>query len=785
MSERPTGLTVWEQELVGAAVSGAVLEGSQQQVGSTDVACEIRAEVLRELLLGRFKASLDPRGIRIRGACITGTLDLTHAQTSVGMELRDCKITKPLLLPHAHLPWLTLTGSSTPALDGEGLQIDSSMFLRGGFRASGHGEDGVVVLRGARIGGELDLSGAELINEDGPALVGEGLQVGSVMFLKGRFRASGRGRRGAVNLRGARIGGQLELDGAELINEDGPALDGERLQVDSSMFLRGGFRASGRGADGAVVLRGARIGGQLILSGAELISEDGPALNGDVLQADSSMILRGGFRASGRGADGAVTLRGARIGGQLDLSGAELSNEDGPALDVDAFHADSLMLLREGFQASGRGNRGAVNLRGARIGGQLELDGAELINEDGPALNGNALQVDSSVFLRGGFRASGRGEDGAVVLRDARIGGQLDLSGAELINEDGPALNGNALQVDSSVFLRGGFRACGRDKDGVVVLRGARIGGQLSLSGAELINEDGPALNGNALQVESSMFLMGGFRASGRGRRGAVSMQGAQIGDVLNLRGADLINPDGRVLDVQDAEAKHLFLPSEAICPEELGGRSRCKATLRSVALSGFAYTTLHGIDWNQWLHLIVRHTGGYSPQPYQQLAAVCRAAGHEADARWVLIAQQQDLRERGVLGGWLAITAHRLWGALAGYGYRTRRTALALLVVLLAAGGLGIAAGHLPTSAGRYVAVHTSKVNDPGSSCSLLEQIGVGIDRGLPLSTTGIRDRCDFDTTSRRGQAITAATWFLQALVWALATLVVVGYTGLIRKVM
>ena len=159
------------------------------------------------------------------------------------------------------------------------------------------------------------------------------------------------------------------------------------------------------------------------------------------------------------------------------------------------------------------------------------------------------------------------------------------------------------------------------------------------------------------------------------------------------------------------------------------------------------------------------------------------RAAGHDADARKILIAQQQDLRERGDLGGWLTRTAHRAWGALGGYGYRTLRTAFALLIVLLAAAWLGIAAGHIPTRPGRYVAMHTAQADDPHGPCSLTEQVGVGIDRGLPLGSTGIRDRCDFDTTSRRGQAMTWATWVLQAFLWALATLFVAGYVGLIRK--
>jgi len=76
------------------------------------------------------------------------------------------------------------------------------------------------------------------------------------------------------------------------------------------------------------------------------------------------------------------------------------------------------------------------------------------------------------------------------------------------------------------------------------------------------------------------------------------------------------------------------------------------------------------------------------------------------------------------------------------------------------------------------------SSDEQPNTPCSLTEQIGLGIDRGLPLGATGLRDRCDLDTTSRGGQTITIAIWTVQALVWALATLAIAGYTGLIRKI-
>lgn len=105
------------------------------------------------------------------------------------------------------------------------------------------------------------------------------------------------------------------------------------------------------------------------------------------------------------------------------------------------------------------------------------------------------------------------------------------------------------------------------------------------------------------------------------------------------------------------------------------------------------------------------------------------------------------------------------------------------MLFVLFMAAACGIVAGNIPTSPGHYVAMHTAQTDNPRGPCSLTEQIGVGIDGGLPLSATGIRSRCDFDTISRRGQVVTWATWVVQFIAWALATLFVAGYVGLIRK--
>ena len=201
--------------------------------------------------------------------------------------------------------------------------------------------------------------------------------------------------------------------------------------------------------------------------------------------------------------------------------------------------------------------------------------------------------------------------------------------------------------------------------------------------------------------------------------------------------------------------------------------------------LENFTYASLTGADWRQWLHLIRHHTTEYRPSPYQRLAAVERAAGHDGNARHILITQQHDLRRRApaALGGWLTRRFHWLWGALARYGYRVRRTALALLVALAVAGLVSLWAGHVTTAPGRHAAEHTATSGAPHTLCSTVELIGLGLDRGLPLGPTGLRTRCDLDTATAAGQLFTVLLWVVQAVVWGLATLALAGYTGLIRK--
>jgi hypothetical protein len=386
------------------------------------------------------------------------------------------------------------------------------------------------------------------------------------------------------------------------------------------------------------------------------------------------------------------------------------------------------------------------------------------------------LVVDGNLFLEQAH-VSAHGVYGAIRLRGAHVGGLFSMKYSEVDNTAGPALRANSLTVGGDLVLDG-LRASGAGADGVLYLLDAQLGG-LRIVETELSNDSGPALFADQIQVRGHVFIERA-RLSGSSDLPAVRLAVARIGGQFSLEDIVIENPSGPILDLREAAVSgSVRCVGDAICRGQ-----GCED--RQVDVNNFSYGSLTGTGWKEWLHVIGSHTKGYRPSPYQQLAAAERAAGHDGNARNILIAQQHDLYRRAPrwLGGWLTRRFHWLWGALGGYGYRTRRTAFALLLALMAAGLVSLWAGHVTTGPGRHAAEHTITSAAPGTSCSTIELVGLGLDRGLPLGPTGLRSRCDLDTESTAGQVFTVLLWVVQAAVWGLATLALAGYTGLIRKI-
>jgi hypothetical protein len=266
-------------------------------------------------------------------------------------------------------------------------------------------------------------------------------------------------------------------------------------------------------------------------------------------------------------------------------------------------------------------------------------------------------------------------------------------------------------------------------------------------NGATLRNRCGPALNAHSLHVEQNM-LLAGFEAVGSDNHGVINLEAAHIGGQLFFDASGVRNEDQSHSSVL-------------------------------VMLDGLTYSGLPQLPpstpWHKWLSMLRETTGWYAPQPYQQLAAAHRAAGHDRHARLILMEQRRDQIRRGDLSRPEQAWA-RLTGLTLGYGYQPWRALLFLLAVVLLAVGLALWAGDNGGLA------RTSSSAASSSACTTVEKVGVGLDIGLPLVKTGSQNRCTATDTGV-GQAITVAGWALQLAAWAFATLFVAGFTSAVRK--
>ena len=484
---------------------------------------------------------------------------------------------------------------------------------------------------------------------------------------------------------------------------------------------------------GAVNLAGAHIG-MLICDRATLINTAGPALVADEARIDHNVFLRDGA-ATGRSELGTIRLSGAHLG-SLHCAGTTVINTTGPALVADGAQADLGLFLHNGFTATAASEFGAVRLVGAHLG-RLECDAAELTNCRGPALDADRMQVDQDVFLRNGFTATTRSELGAIRLMGARLG-SLHCDGATLTNTAGQALAADGAQADLGLFLREGFTATAASERGAVRLVGAHLG-RVDCDGATLTNTAGPALDAEGVRTDQNMSLDADFTGAGDGA--VIALVSARIGG-------------------------HLWLDTDGLHHVDAGPL---------VDLDGMTYTGMPQPDpLPSWLRLLRTRTPAYAAQPYQQLAAVHRAAGHDHAVRRILMAQRDDQIRRALRGrdrAWARFT-----GVILGHGYQPWRALLILLAVLTLSVGWTWTAGRDGGLA------HTSRTTSPASPCTATELIGVGLDLGTPLLRTGARDICA-PTATTAGQTLTIGAWLLQILAWGFAALFVAGFTGAIRK--
>jgi nitrogen fixation protein len=756
----PTSLLDAEVEVVARAQRGeiAIFNDAPMPI--------VRSAFLRHLLLG-LPAPKEPwpvrlPGVRIRGAGIEGSLDLADCAGPGGaglpaLALEACEIAEPLDLANARIARLSLRGSRFGEIRARGARIDGALDISG---AAPLNDAAWIDAHAAVIDGDLLGRGAHLrippprtgiAHRDARyALRLSGAEIRGSVDLMGEFTAIG-----GVALDTAHVTGDVVARGARISAGEGDAIGAQAARFDGVVILGDGFVCAG-----VIWLMGARIAGTLDMNAARLVNRtddgQGIVLAADTAEIGGSVLLRNGFTA-----EGAILLRGMRIGSSLECDGATLANAtaDGTGIALAADHAaiGGALLLRNGFAA-----RGAISLIGTRIGGNLECDGASLSNATvdgtGVALVAENAVIGGAVLLRHGFKARG-----GVSLLNATIDSNVECCGASLENwsETGSreTLRLTNVEISGDVLLNLAFASLGH-----VSLWGTKIGRDLDCSTATFIGPTSAAAGRSMagaivatnLSVAGDMKLIGvtivgrldcenlrtggnliwdGLRfpreaAIGEARYGyrtgvdalpRILLSHARIGAALMAH--DLTAEVALTIDVGGARAGTL---DDAGGPAGWGvGRSR-EGLFCALNLDGFVYDRFghlpsddaSGIDialtaFGRWATHFGHHhsaawavrvarrmlyvqrahvrqrlawvrrqqvtTSEFHPQPYRQLAKVLRAQGHYQAARNVAIVEQ-----------WAAPSTNRLtrllraaWGLSFGFGLSPWRATMTVMVVL------------------------------------------------------------------------------------------------------
>jgi hypothetical protein len=826
MQERPMNV-VDEGELLGAFREGQLVNCARNG------ACgRVDAALIRRCCL-ELKGQIDPRGISLRNAKVVGCLDLAGLEVPFPLRFDGCDFDSALVFEGAQLHELALTACDPlPGLLANGVRVQRDVDLSRSRVTGSHStsastsKKSAIWLCESDIGGRL-LCADTVIRTDGErSIQADRMHVGGAVRFLHQFSAIGE-----IRLLGARIDGSLDLTGAHIGCTAGPALDLGDAIIAGSLFLIADSAGRRPFIQGRIDMGSTRISGQLLIRDATLVKSSTTPVDSGY----SKSRLRGSALSAPRLSVGAeTTLEGTcRIAGGLDLAMSEMSSlsiNDSCLLEaaghtaVDLTHAElrSSLTVESGVEI-----RGTVRLTGAHIRGDLSFQGARLRAPERPAVTAgrgtvtrdhgsaedpvadrgetgyslvaDAVKVAGSLLLNEGFTSAG-----ALWFPGADIAGSLVCSGAHLDGHDryGYTLVADEIKVGASVLLNEGFTSAG-----AVRLPGADILRGLVCSGAHLngADDEGVALRAGGIKI-SSVYLNAGFMAAGtilvrsadiRGSvylapekpaSGVTGLDAAhariagtlnwlpaeQVAGLVNLQGAAA----GQLVDDWGAGRNNAFWPA--------GGR---------LHLDGFTYGGVGGaqpasvqqrLAWirSQFQPGDPDTVMPYATQPYEQLATVYRHAGQDTDARRTAIARRSDMRKYGNLspqrkaGNWLLDISIK-------YGYQTWRAIAGLVLLYTVVLMLSILAQHhhLITPVGNVTGLHPAPA---ATACTgnypCFYPAGYTIDTVIPIINVHQATYWGPNGHVPWGWTWVAGTWVATGLGWALATLLIAGYTGLAR---
>lgn len=407
-----------------------------------------------------------------------------------------------------------------------------------------------------------------------------------------------------------------------------------------------------------------------------------------------SFILLGGLEFED-GSLPSLKLKGARVRGTVNLEGAETAVSAAfeeclfeeelimrhsrtkrfsfSACHVNGISASGLRVDGDFEFCKGSLSNGAINMEGSTVDGQLRLEEATIY-----APNSSALLL-SRARINGSILAAKMVVTGQVRLISCRVDGLLSLRAARVEHTTGSAIAAERAVVGESLFFQRDFVAHGN-----VAFDNAVIGGGIDCTGSKFQHgQKRLCLNlGRAKVGRNISFKDASFR-------GNVRLLGVAATGSIRFDGAEFVGTDCELnLNYSNSERLHIDFKQP---PSEILLRYSTHTILQDgptswpkrIALRGFAYKALEdggATSVGQRLEWLATDIDSYTPQPYEQLATILRAAGDDVAARTVSLAKQRQRRKT-------LRPLHRIPGAtldvLVGYGYRNWYAGLWLILVL------------------------------------------------------------------------------------------------------
>jgi hypothetical protein len=416
----PEDLTVTEQRLWDAFPTGRWVDlragnpaiDDPRRAGAWGPERSVRAEVLRALLLGgRQPEPGSAPGIRLRGAWVSGRLDLLGATTDWPLVCEYCVFDREIRLVESVTKTIRIVHSRMPGFNGTRMRLDGILSFWSSV------VDGMLRLDQAKVTGQVSLRDANVgaTKTFADAVPAFGISI------DGGLELAGLTARGMVSIQVAKITGSVDLSRARLANPGGRAFSADSAEI--------GGRLLGHEivADGEVTLQNARIAASLTLTGATISNRGAVAVN-----LDRSII--GVCHGAGLTCTGRFSFAGAHIASGLDLSGATIDAGTGElSLAGDGAVVDGTLALSQ-LRA-----RGELSLRSIRVGRAVLMIGADLENQGDIACRFSGAEVAGDVI---GLRTS---VVGGIRMTGGRIAGRLNLEQVRIANPGSHAISARAL----------------------------------------------------------------------------------------------------------------------------------------------------------------------------------------------------------------------------------------------------------------------------------------------------------------------------------------------------